>query len=86
MPQAFARLARALPMRPMPMMPSVCPVTEVPRFSKMPIFIALPSVRNLRSHSVTRRAVSSKRAKARLAVGAVTGSGVLATVKPFASA
>ena len=76
-----ARLAIALPMRPMPMMPSVLPVTLVPIMWVGDQLAHWPA-RNCRSPSPARRATESSRLMAMSAVQSVSTPGVLVTTMP----
>ena len=76
MPKPRARRATAVPMAPMPTMPSVAPATARPSSCVGPHTVH-PPLRTRRSPSPRRRAAASSRAKARSAVASVSTPGVL---------
>ena len=80
-----ARRATARPMRPIPTMPSVIPVTEAPSICVGPQPCHAPA-RTRRSPSPMRRATARIRAIVRSAVASVSTPGVLVTTMPASRA
>ena len=84
MPKPWARRATALPMRPMPTMPRVLPLTLWP---SMPVTVRpfQAPLRTRRSASAKRRQAAMTSPKARSAVSSVTAPGVLLISMPRAA-